>query len=74
MLPMDNLLAFDISLMRPACVLVAAGMGANTRLAHEFPLNSWLLAPTDNMRVYRITDEQLTQLIQKVKNRPTTEA
>ena len=60
-------IAFDIKLMKPACVLVAAGLGADFRLAHRFDTNDWLLSPTPDMSVYEITEEQLRQLIQKTK-------
>ena len=53
--------------MRPACVLVAAGMGADSKLAHSFDCDTWLLSPTDDLAVYEITDDQLQQLIQKTK-------
>jgi len=59
--------AYDIKLMRPACVLVAAGMGADSHLCHSFDADDWLLAPTDDMAVYNVTDDQLQQLIQKTK-------
>ena len=58
-----TLVAFDIEQMRPACVLVAAGMNASTEAAKRFPVESWLLSPTPGMRVYETTDEQLEKLI-----------
>jgi len=61
-------LAFDIKLMKPACVLVAAGMGADTYLASKFNTRDWLLAPTPDMKVYEINDDQLAQLVNKVNN------
>lgn len=62
MLPTRRI-AFDMVLMRPACVLVAAAMGADTQLPLQFDLDTWLLVPTDNMRVYEITHEQLINLV-----------
>jgi hypothetical protein len=56
-------IAYDIKLKRPACVLVAAGMGADAQLAHRFHVDHWLLAPTPDMRVYPITEQQLSQLV-----------
>ena len=56
-------IAFDIKLMKPACVLVAAGMGADSRVAQRFDTDDWLLSPTPDMAVYEITEEQLQQLI-----------
>ncbi|ARQ95414.1 hypothetical protein [Bradyrhizobium phage BDU-MI-1] len=60
-------IAFDIKLMRPACVLVAAGMGADSNLASRFETKDWLLAPTPDMGVYEINEIQLDQLVKKVE-------
>ena len=57
--------AYDIKLMQPACVLVAAGMGASTDASKRFPSELWLLTPTPGMRVYETTPEQLESLISK---------
>jgi hypothetical protein len=54
--------AFDTKLMRPACVLVAAGLGASIDAAKRFPTEWWLLAPTDDMGVYMTTPEELDLL------------
>lgn len=59
--------AFDPELGRPACVLVAAGMGASTEAAKRFPVESWLLSPTPGMGVYRTTPEQLDAIVASVK-------
>ncbi len=56
-------LAYDITLMRPACVLVAAGMGADTEASSAFDPSAWLLIPTPNMKVYETTPEQLRRLV-----------
>lgn len=61
-------LAFDIELMRPACVLVAAGMGADSTVPARFPTESWLLSPTSDMKVYETSDEQLNALVGIVEN------
>ena len=60
-------LAFDIKILKPACVLVAAGYGADTALAHRFDPHHWLLAPTPNMKVYEVTEHQLEQLVNMVE-------
>lgn len=64
---MKKKIAFDIELMKPACVLVAAGYGADSSIPHMFPTDSWLLAPTDNMGVFEVTDEQLKILVDRVE-------
>ena len=60
-------IAFDIKLMRPGCVLVAAAMGGDPQVANEFDTRDWLLVPTPNMGVYDVTPDQLRQLVSKVK-------
>lgn len=63
------LVAFDIEAMRPGCVNVAAGMGADHRVPSQFPVDSWLLSPTPAMRVYPTTPAQLAQLVERVRAR-----
>jgi hypothetical protein len=57
------LVAYDTELFRPACVLVAAALGADSRAASAFDTKYWLLAPTPGMAVFNTTPEQLTQLV-----------
>jgi len=61
--------AFDTKLMRPACVLVAAGLGGSTEAAKRFPVETWLLAPTENMGVYWTTPEELDVLVARLGGR-----
>jgi hypothetical protein len=56
-------IAYDCQLKRPACVLVAAGMGADSSLAQHFNTQDWLLAPTPDMAVYECTPDQLAKLV-----------
>lgn len=58
-------IAYDCELKRPACVLVAAGMGADSNLAHYFDPQDWLLSPTPALKVYECTPEQLAKLVEK---------
>lgn len=58
--------AFDLHLMRPGCVLVAAGMGADTEPCAHFETDTWLLAPTPGMKVFETTPEQLAKLVEMV--------
>lgn len=60
-------LAYDITLGRPACVLVAAGLGADVDASRVFPVKSWLLAPTPDMRVYETTADQLSLLVTRAR-------
>lgn len=60
-------LCFDIVEMKPGCVLLAAAMGADTWASSKFDPKHWLVAPTDNLRVYEITDDQLAQLVERME-------
>lgn len=62
-------IAFDIKLMRPACVLLQAAFGCDSDLAHRFPTESWLIGITDDMRAYEVTDEQISQLVKKASTK-----
>lgn len=56
-------IAFDTKLRRPGCVLIQAAFGCAPLVAHRFPLDSWLLAPTPDMRVFAATEPQMEKLI-----------
>jgi hypothetical protein len=58
-------LAYDAALRRPACVLIAAGLGGDTRATMEFPSETWLVSLTDGMRVYEVSEELLARLVQE---------
>ena len=61
-------IAYDTKLMRPGCVLLQAPLGCTApNLADLFPVNSWLLAPTPDLRVFPVTDAQLLKLIRMAK-------
>ncbi len=60
-------IAYDCELKRPACALVAAGMGADSTLAQYFHPQDWLLSPTPTMAVYECTPEQLAKLIEMTR-------
>lgn len=58
-------IAFSVSLRRPGCVLVQAAFGGSVPgdvFQRLFPHETWLVSPTDDMRVYPVTEEQLAQL------------
>ncbi len=59
--------AYDIKLMRPACVLVAAGLGGQSAsasaAAQRFNTEDWLLSPTPDMKVYETNEHQLLALL-----------
>jgi hypothetical protein len=58
-------IAFDTKLRRPGCVLVQAALGASvpgTLFQRHFPHETWLVSPTEDMKVYSVTEEQLEKL------------
>jgi hypothetical protein len=59
-------IAYDVVLHRPGCALLQAalGCGGEGNLSNRFPSELWLLAPTPNLRVYLISDEDLEKLVQ----------
>lgn len=56
-------LAYDLSQGKVGCVLLQAAMGGDARIASRIDTKDWLLAPTPNLRVYAMTDEQVEQLV-----------
>lgn len=72
------LIAYDCTLMRPGCALLQAAMGASLGIANRFSTKTWLLAPTADLRVHPVTEEQLRVLVKKTEemianNRPHKE-
>lgn len=63
-------IAFDAKLKRPGCVLLQAALGCDSRIAQEFPTSSWLLSPTDDLKIYALTEpwqlEALVRIVGKV--------
>lgn len=59
-------LAFDTKLRRPACVLVAAALGGDIGASGAFPAETWLLAPTDDMKVYEVDAPMLHRIVETV--------
>ncbi len=58
-------IAYDAVRKRPGCVLLQAALGAtisNREIMEHFDTEDWLLAPTDDMKVYEVTPEQLVKL------------
>lgn len=65
-------LVYDCKLRRPGCVLLQVAMGGTvpSELFHRlFSNETWLLAPTDNMKLYRATEAELKIVAQNTKAR-----
>jgi hypothetical protein len=60
-------LAYDLKLKKVGCVLLQATMGGDSQLAARIPNEDWLLGPTPDLQVYRLTDEQAEQLVKMHK-------
>ena len=60
-------IAFNIKDMKPACYNLQALYGGSSNLALKFPLHSWDMTPSDKIKIYPITKEQLKLLIKKVE-------
>jgi hypothetical protein len=58
------ILVYDLKLKRPGCALLQVALGGTTGVAGQFPTEHWLLAPTPDLKPYRISDEELASVIQ----------
>lgn len=57
-------LVYDMKLKRPGCALLQAALGGTGGMANQFPTEHWLLVPTPDMKTYKISDEELRDVIQ----------
>ena len=57
--------AFNIKAMRPACVNLQVIYGGTPRLVQEFPTGCWQLFPSDDIKVYPVTLDQVHILIKR---------
>lgn len=62
-LPTEGWIAFDCKLRRPGCVNIQALFQCDSRLAHIFPTETWVLYPSEDMHVYPYTPEILNKLL-----------
>jgi hypothetical protein len=61
-----RIIAYDVELRRPGCALLQAVYsqhGTDHRDSSAFPTESWLTAPTENLRLYEVTDDRFSQLV-----------
>lgn len=59
----EYLVALDIELLQVGCPLLQAAMGGSSRMLDLVPIESWLLYPTDNLKVYRIGSLYMEKLV-----------
>lgn len=62
----DIVILFDDRLMRPGCVILQAVFGGDRRAGTLFDARSWLVAPTDDMKLIRGSLDQWKALAAKV--------
>lgn len=55
-------LVFDPKQLKPGCALIQA-LGGTLGIANAFNPEVWLIDPTPEMQRYRITKEQLVELV-----------
>lgn len=64
---------FDAKRMRPACALLQAILGGDQGIANAFDSDTWLTASTPDMRLYRVTPDELRKLVKMAAKRPERE-
>lgn len=55
-------IAYNIKRMRPGCVLLQASMGGtvpSNTFEMLFPVETWQLAPDDDLKLYEVSEQQL---------------
>jgi hypothetical protein len=62
-------LLYDVTLMRPGCVLLQAMAGGTVDGLTLQCIGEWLLAPTPDMKLYTATDELLDMLVEHHKGK-----
>lgn len=56
-------IAYDMKLKRPGCVLLQAVMGGTKGVADSFPAELWLTALTPDLKLYTLTRGQLKDAV-----------
>jgi hypothetical protein len=59
----DTVLLYDATLKKVGCVLLQAVYGGDGAIAQRIDNDDWFLAPTKDMRLYRLTRAQADQLV-----------
>ena len=59
-------LVFDIHKMQPACSLLQVVFGAPGSACRDFDARTWLTGPTEDMKLYRVTPDELKTLVRAV--------
>lgn len=58
----------DLTVKKVGCVLLQAAYGCDRDLAHKINTDRWLLAPSENMRIYKIKKSDIPGIIKKFNN------
>jgi len=59
---MKYTILYDAELKRPGCVILQALGGNVPNFQMHFPSETWLTAPTANMKKYSITEDEIRKL------------
>lgn len=62
-LPDPVAVAFDLKLRRPGCAIVQAALGGFIPAADRFHVESWLLYPTPDMKLYDVPLDEFERLV-----------
>lgn len=60
-------LAYDIDQRKVGCVLLQVALGGDPDIAKRIPSEDWLVHMTPGLKVYRLTDAQVEQLVKMHK-------
>lgn len=63
----EILLAYDMKLKRPGCVLLQATLGGSSQAAQIFNHHDWLLSPTPDLKLYSLPVNRLKEVVEITK-------
>jgi hypothetical protein len=62
----QRILVFDLTLCRPACVLLQAALGGSPGISLMFPAETWLVGMTPNLKAYAISEPDLKDAVESL--------
>lgn len=54
---------FDIKQMKVGCPLLQIAFGGSAGICRDFPSETWFISPTEDMKLYGVTDRELSILL-----------
>lgn len=67
-------IAYDTELMRPGCALLQAALACDLYVVYNFPPETWLTYPTEALKVYEVSKEQLKTLVERTKREHSSDS